>query len=225
MFNEQLFTMQDIEYQTFQAKLIPNLDNQTIIGVRIPRLRHLAKQLAKEQPNQCAEFLNTLPHRYYEENLLHAFLIADKEDFTEVVELTQQFLSYVDNWAVCDSFRPKVFSKHHAEVLTLIRNWLSVDHTYTIRFAIGLLLSNYLDAYFKPTQLEWVASIDNSAYYVRMMQAWYFATALAKQYDATIPYLKEGKLPKWVHNKTIQKARESYRIDDDTKEYLRQLRR
>ena len=166
-----------------------------------------------------------MPHRYYEENLLHAFLIADKEDFTEVVELTQQFLSYVDNWAVCDSFSPKIFRKHHAEVLTLIRNWLSLDHTYTIRFAIGLLLSNYLDVYFEPTQLKWVTSIDNSAYYVRMMQAWYFATALAKQYDATIPYLKEGKLPKWVHNKTIQKARESYRIDDDTKEYLRQLRR
>ena len=224
MFNKQLFALQDYEYQAFQAKLIPNIPSDTIIGVRIPQLRRLAKQLAKEEQDKCAEFLKQPPHHYYEENLLHAFLIAGTKDFDRAVELTQEFLPYINNWAVCDSFQPKVFSSHHDEVLILIRQWIKSEHTYTVRFAIGLLLSNYLDTYFASEQLDLVATINSDEYYVKMMQAWYFATALAKQYSATIPYLTEHRLPKWVHNKTIQKACESCRIDNQTKCYLRQLR-
>ena len=170
------------------------------------------------------EFLKQLPHHYYEENLLHAFLIAGIKDFDRAVELTQEFLPYIDNWAACDSFQPKAFGNHHDEVLILIRQWIKSEHTYTVRFAIGLLLSNYLDTYFTSEQLDLVATINSDEYYVKMMQAWYFATALAKQYSATIPYLTEHRLPKWVHNKTIQKACESCRIDNQTKCYLRQLR-
>lgn len=224
MFNKQLFALQDYEYQAFQAKLIPNIPSDTIIGVRIPQLRRLAKQLVKEEQGKCAEFLKQLPHHYYEENLLHAFLIAGIKDFDRAVELTQEFLPYIDNWAVCDSFQPKAFGNHHDEVPILIRQWIRSEHVYTVRFAIGLLLSNYLDTHFAPEQLDLVATISSDEYYVKMMQAWYFATALAKQYNATIPYLTEHRLPEWVHNKTIQKACESYRIDNQTKCYLRQLR-
>ena len=224
MFNEQLFALQDHEYQVFQVKLIPNIPSDTIIGVRIPQLRRLAKQLVKEEQGKCAEFLKQLPHHYYEENLLHAFLIAGIKDFDRAVELTQEFLPYIDNWAVCDSFQPKAFGNHHDEVPILIRQWIRSEHVYTVRFAIGLLLSNYLDTHFAPEQLDLVATISSDEYYVKMMQAWYFATALAKQYNATIPYLTEHRLPEWVHNKTIQKACESYRIDNQIKCYLRQLR-
>ena len=224
MFNKQLFALQDHKYQAFQAKLIPNIPSDTIIGVRIPQLRRLAKQLVKEEQGKCAEFLKQLPHHYYEENLLHAFLIADIKDFDRAVELTQEFLPYINNWAVCDSFQPKAFGNHHDEVLILICQWIKSQHTYTVRFAIRLLLSNYLDTYFTSEQLDLVATINSDEYYVKMMQAWYFATALAKQYDATILYLTEHRLPEWVHNKTIQKACESYRIDNQTKCYLRQLR-
>lgn len=224
MFDDQLFQLQDAAYRDFQAKLIPNIDSSTIIGVRVPQLRRLARQLAREQPSQCIEFLNTLPHHYYEENLLHAYLIADTADFARVVGLTQQFLPFIDNWAVCDTFRPKSFSSHTSEVLTLIQDWLSSNHPYTVRFAIGLLLSNYLDDNFNDNQLQLVASVKSNEYYVKMMQAWYFATALAKQPDATMPYLTERRLQPWVHNKAIQKACESYRINNETKKTLRQLR-
>ena len=224
MFNEQLFALQDHEYQAFQVKLIPSIPSDTIIGVRIPQLRRLAKQLNKEEQGKCAEFLKQLPHHYYEENLLHAFLIAGIKDFDRAVELTQEFLPYIDNWAVCDSFQPKAFGNHHDEVLILIRQWIRSEHVYTVRFAIGLLLSNYLDTHFAPEQLDLVATIGSDEYYVKMMQAWYFATALAKQYDKAIPYLTEHRLPKWVRNKAIQKACESYRIDNQTKCHLRQLR-
>lgn len=223
MFDDQLFQLQDTAYRDFQAKLIPNIDSNTIIGVRVPQLRRLARQLAREQPSQCIEFLNTLPHHYYEENLLHAYLITDTADFARVVGLTQQFLPFIDNWAVCDTFRPKSFGSRTSEVLTLIQDWLSSNHPYTVRFAIGLLLSNYLDDNFNDNQLQLVASVKNSEYYVKMMQAWYFATALAKQPDATMPYLTERRLQPWVHNKAIQKACESYRINNETKKTLRQL--
>lgn len=224
MFDDQLFQLQDTAYRDFQAKLIPNIDSSTIIGVRVPQLRRLARQLAKKQPSQCIEFLNTLPHHYYEENLLHAYLITDTADFARVVRLTQQFLPFIDNWAVCDTFRPKSFGSHTSEVLTLIQDWLSSNHPYTIRFAIGLLLSNYLNDNFNNNQLRLVASVKSNEYYVKMMQAWYFATALAKQPDATMPYLTERRLQPWVHNKAIQKACESYRINNETKKILRQLR-
>ena len=224
MFDDQILQLQDATYRDFQAKLIPTIDPSTIIGVRVPQLRRLARRLAGEQPSQCIEFLSALPHHYYEENLLHAYLIADMTDFARVVELTQQFLPFIDNWAVCDTFRPKSFGSHTSEVLTLIQNWLSSNHPYTVRFAIGLLLSNYLDGNFNDNQLQLVASVKSDEYYVKMMQAWYFATALAKQPDATMPYLTERRLQPWVHNKAIQKACESYRINNEAKKTLRQLR-
>lgn len=218
-----LYSMQDIEYKYFQSKLMPTVDPDRIIGVRTPALRKFAKEI-KNAPEAKA-FLQTLPHLYYEENNLHAFLLEQIKDFDECIHALEQFLPYVDNWATCDSMSPKIFKKHLPELLTYIQRWIHSDHTYTIRFGIGMLMKFYLDDAFSMEYPEMAASVISSEYYVNMMIAWYFATALAKQYEQILPYIEEQRLDVWTHNKAIQKAIESYRITDEQKLYLRTLKR
>jgi len=220
---EQLFSMQDEAYKQFQCKLMPTVDPNTVIGVRVPALRKLAKELYDS--TEAEVFLSELPHKYYDENNLHAFLIAQIKEYNACIAAVEQFLPYINNWATCDGLSPKVFKKHLPELLEHITVWLASDETYTVRFAIGMLMQFYLDDAFHPQYLDMVAAVRSEEYYVNMMIAWYFATALAKQYDAVLPYLKEHKLDAWTHNKTIQKAIESYRITDDQKMYLRSLKR
>lgn len=218
---KRLFEMQDLGYRDFQAKLMPNIDKDVIIGVRTPLLRQFAKELKKEG---AEDFLNSLPHAYYEENNLHGFIVSEIKDYGEAVRRMDEFLPYVDNWATCDSTSPKVFKKHKAELLREIDRWLASDKVYTIRFGIEMLMSHYLDEDFKPEYLDKVSAVSHEDYYVKMMAAWFFATALAKQYDATLPYIEKQVLEPWTHNKSIQKAVESYRITDDQKAYLRTLK-
>lgn len=217
-----LFSMRDLSYRAFHSRLIPTVSPDAIIGVRTPQLRRYAKQLAKT-PN-AALFLRTLPHTYYEENNLHAFLIELHKDYEQVLDELNTFLPFVNNWATCDAMSPRVLRSHTQELYPQVLDWMHSTHTYTIRYGIGTLLRHYLDEHFQPEHLTVVSSISSEEYYVNMMIAWYFATALAKQYPAAIPYLTERKLPQWVHNKTIQKALESYRISPETKQYLRTLR-
>ena len=219
---ERLFAMQDKQYAAFQAKLTPGVPVESFIGIRVPVLRKFAKEFTKEK--ECEEFLHQLPHEYYDENMLHGLLISEVKDYEECIRLTDTFLSFVDNWAVCDCFSPKVFAQHKPELLPAIRRWLGSDQVYTVRYGIGMLMRYYLDDAFRPEYLAWVAAVHSEEYYVNMMIAWYLATALAKQWDATIPYLEERKLSPWVHRKTIQKAVESYRITDEQKVYLKTLR-
>ena len=218
----QLFALQDKTYAEFQSKLLPTVPRETIIGVRTPELRRIAKQVSKTTASQ--ELLQSLPHRYFDENQLHAFVLSEEKEFDRCIALLEQFLPYVDNWATCDQLSPKCFKKHTTELLPHIRKWMASDHTYTIRFGMGMLMRYFLDEAFKPEYLKWVAAIHSEEYYIRMMQAWFFATALAKQWDATLPYIAQRRLLPWTHNKAIQKAIESYRITDEQKEYLRTLR-
>lgn len=218
-----LFENQDLGYKEFHQKLVPNLDPDTIIGVRVPALRKLAKDFSGTEKR--AEFLKTLPHKYYEENNLHAFFIEQIADFDRCIAEINRFLPYIDNWATCDSMRPKVFLKNKEKLLLQIDKWLKSEKTYTVRYGIEMLMVHFLDEDFSEKHLEKVASIKSDEYYVNMMLAWYFATALAKQWDKTVPYLHEHKLHPWVHNKTIQKAVESYRISAEQKKFLRNLRR
>ena len=215
-----LLTLQDVPYGDFTHKLIPTLSRERIIGVRLPALRKAAKDLTKQQPEAVALFLNSLPHYYHEENLLHGFLIEQVKAFDKAIAYTEAFLPYIDNWAVCDTFSPKLFQKHPRETYAHILQWLKSPQPYTIRYGIGLLLSNYLDDYFEIEMLYLVASIQSDEYYVTMMIAWYFATALAKQYEATLPLIQSQTLSPFVQNKTIQKARESRRITQEVKEML-----
>lgn len=220
---QELFAMQDEGYRKFHSKLIPNVDPARIIGVRTPQLRSYAKQFAK-QP-EAADFLQQLPHEYYEENNLHAFLIEQIKDYETCVREWDRFLPYVDNWATCDMPSPKVFQKHLSELLTQIRQWMDSGETYTVRFGIGMLMRLYLaPETFSPEYLQWVAEVHSEEYYVNMMVAWYFATALAKQWEAVIPYIEERRLSQWCHNKAIQKAIESSRIMPEQKDNLRSLR-
>ena len=218
----QLMDLQDPDYRDFQVRLLPTFAPENVIGVRTPALRKLAKELAKDPGIDV--FLMDLPHRYFDENQLHAFIISETKDFEECAEQTERFLPYVDNWATCDQLSPKVFRKHRAELLPRIRRWISSEKTYTIRFGIGMLMQHFLEEDFDPACPELVASVRSEEYYVNMMIAWYFATALAKQYDAVLPYLQERRLSPWTHNKTIQKARESFRITKEQKEYLNSLK-
>ena len=220
---KELFLLQDTEYRDFQSKLIPTADPQTFIGVRTPELRKLAKQLRDRA--DVGLFLNDLPHTYFDENQLHAFVISEFRDYTACLEAVERFLPFVNNWATCDQMSPKVFKKHRQELADPIRRWLASEKTYTVRFGIGMLMEHFLDDDFDPACLAAVAAIRSEEYYIRMMIAWYFATALAKQYDAALPYLAECRLDPWTHNKTIQKAIESYRIAPQTKAYLRTLKR
>ena len=219
----KLFSLQDTAYRDFQVKLIPGMDAQKEIGVRTPELRKLAKELAKRE--DIREFLNDLPHQYFDDNQLHAFILSGEKDFEKCMEDLERFLPYVDNWATCDQTSPKVFRKHRKELLDAIRRWIESDHPYTVRFAIKMLMEHFLDEDFDPAYPEMVAEVRSEEYYIRMMIAWYFATALAKQYEAVLPYLEQKKLDVWTHNKTIQKAVESYRITDKQKEYLKSLKR
>lgn len=220
--SEELFALQDTEYQVFQSKLMPTIPPETVIGVRTPLLRKLAKELAGTP--QAEHFLQSLPHRYYEENNLHAFLIEQIRDYDTALAETERFLPYINNWATCDCFCPKVFAKHKEELLIPIRRWLGSDQTYTVRYAMGMLMRYYLDEDFQPEYLAWVAGVHSEEYYLNMMRAWYFATALAKQPDAALPWLTDRRLDVWTHNKTIQKAAESYRIPPEMKQQLRELR-
>ena len=218
----RLFELQDLSYRDFQCKLMPTVDPDTVIGVRTPELRKLAKSFSKEP--EAEAFLRTLPHRYYEENNLHGFLIETMKDYSQVIAALDAFLPYVDNWATCDLMSPKIFKKHLPELREQIQVWMASSHTYTIRFGIEMLMTFYLDEQFQPEYLDWVADVHSEEYYVNIMIAWYFATALAKQYDAALPYLQEHRLEPWTHNKAIQKAIESYRITDEQKAYLRSLK-
>jgi len=220
----QLFTFQDEAYKDFNKTLIPTVDEKTMIGIRTPVLKKFAKQLLKTEPKLAAAFLKILPHRYFEENNLHAFLIANMTDFNAVVRETELFLPFIDNWATCDSFAPPVFKKHPNAVYQKVLQWIQSEHTYTVRYAIGLLLSNYLDEQFRPEMLELVSNVKSEEYYVNMMIAWYFSFALIKQYDAALPYLERQTLAPFTHNKTIQKAIESRRISSEIKNYLRTLK-
>ena len=220
---EELFKLQDKSYREIQVKTITNINPDTIIGVRTPELRKIAKELYKN--NNYKEFLNELPHKYFDENQLHAFILGEIKDYDECLKEVNKFLPYVDNWATCDQSTPKAFVKNPDKLIVEIKKWIKSKETYTIRFGIGILMRSYLDDNFKEEYLEWVSKIRSNEYYVNMMIAWYFATALAKQYDCTIKYIEEKKLDTWTHNKTIQKAIESYRITNEQKEYLRGLKR
>ncbi|MGL6114459.1 MAG: DNA alkylation repair protein [Cetobacterium sp.] len=220
----ELFKLKDEKYKDFHKNLIPNVKEDTLLGIRVPILRQFSKKLYKENPKLAEDFLKKLPHKYYEENNLHSFIIGNIKDFQEVMTLIEEFLPYVDNWGVCDSLAPKILKKYPKETYEKIKFWLNSPHPYTVRFAIGLLLSNYLDKEFHEEMLDLVSKIKSDKYYINMMIAWYFATALAKQYESTIPYIQNKILSPWVHNKTIQKSIESKRISPDIKIYLKTLK-
>ena len=219
---EQLFALQDLEYKKFHSKLMPTINPEVIIGVRTPKLRMLAKQISKS--TAVEKFLAELPHQYYEENNLHGFLIETIKDFDACIAALNKFLPYVDNWATCDMMAPKVLKKDLPKLYEWVKRWISSGETYTVRFGVNLLMKYFLDEAFLTEYPELVASIHSEEYYVKMVMAWYFATALAKQYDAVLPYLTEKRLDMWTHNKTIQKAVESYRITPEQKAYLKTLK-
>lgn len=218
----RLFELQDLKYKDFQCRLIPTVNPDTVIGVRTPELRKLGKELSKR--DDIEEYLKDLPHKYYDQNNLHGFIIETGKDYDKTIQRLEAFLPYVDNWATCDLMSPKLFKKHLAELYIKIREWIDSGKTYTIRFGIEMLMSFYLDDEFKEEYLDLVAGVRSQEYYVNMMVAWYFATALAKQYDKTLPYIENHKMDKWTHNKAIQKAVESYRITDEQKLYLKTLK-
>ena len=219
---EQLFELKDEKYKDFHKKLIPTVDEDTVIGIRTPVLRKFAKELSASP--EAETFIKALPHQYYEENNLHGFLIEREKDYDKCISLLDEFLPYVDNWATCDLISPKVFAKHKGELIEKIKEWMASDRTYTIRFGMEMLMTHYLDEDFKPEYLDIVASVRSEEYYVNMMIAWVFATALAKQYEASLPYIENQRMDRWTHNKTIQKAIESYRVSAEQKQYLRSLK-
>ena len=221
---QNLFGMRDAAYAAFIAKLTPGFPPSHFIGVRVPLLRTIARSFAKEEA-ASQSFLSHLPHSYYEEDMLHGMLISLVKDYDRCLDLTDRFLPYVDNWAVCDTLSPKVFAKHKAQLLENILRWSSSSHTYTCRFGLRMLMTHFLDDSFSADFLEIPAAIRSEEYYVKMMVAWFFATALAKQWEATLPYLENQQLDLWTHRKTIQKAIESYRIPPERKDYLRTLRK
>ena len=218
----ELFELQDVKYRDFQSKLIPTVDPDSVIGVRTPELRKMAKRLSAQEA--IREYLDDLPHRYFDENQLHAFIISQIRDYECCITETDRFLPYIDNWATCDQMSPKVFKKHRADLLQRINAWIDAEQTYTVRFAIGMLMEHYLDEDYDVSYPEMVAAVRSEEYYVNMMIAWYFATGLAKQYETILPYIENRRLSVWTHNKTIQKAVESYRITTEQKDYLRSLR-
>lgn len=218
----RLFAMSDEKYKIFQQKLIPEIEADAVIGVRMPQLRAYAKELAGRR--EAEEFLSSLPHRYYDENNLHAALLCHRRDFSEALRLTEEFLPYIDNWATCDMFFPPVFARHADEMIPVIKGWIASGETYTVRYGIEALMRMFLDERFDASYLDLVASVRSDEYYVNMMVAWFFATALAKQYDTTLPYIEERRLVSWTHNKAVQKALESRRIDASAKVHLRKLK-
>lgn len=222
-YSDELLKLQDVSYGDFQAKLTPGIPREQFIGTRVPEVRKLAKKLMKKPG--LTEFLQELPHNYFDENMLHALLLTEIKDYDECIAVVEAFLPYVDNWAVCDSISPKVFKKNKNRLIEKIQEWSASDETYTCRFGIKMLMAHFLDDSFRTEYLDIPASVHSEEYYVQMMIAWFFATALAKQWDETVKYIEEGRLDTWVHNKTIQKARESYRITPEQKEYLKTLKK
>lgn len=220
---DELFKLQDISYGDFQAKLTPGIPRELFIGVRVPEARKLAKRLIREP--EVSEFLEDLPHKYYDENILHGLLLSEMEDYDACIEAVDKFLPYIDNWAVCDIISPNIFKKNKTALLEKIKEWSASDKTYTCRFGIKMLMTHFLDDDFKSEYLEIPVSIHSEAYYVQMVVAWFFATALAKQWDTTVKYIEDYRLDTKTHNKAIQKARESNRITSKQKEYLKALKR
>jgi len=219
---KRLFELQDLKYREFHSALMPSVKKEKVIGVRVPELRAFAKELSREKG--IKEFLSDVPHEYYEENNLHAFIIERIKDYDECIFEVKRFLPFVDNWATCDMLRPKGFAVHKKELLCEIESWIAASGEYTVRFGIEMLMVHYLDEDFEERFLELVSGIKREEYYVKMMVAWYFATALAKKYDETIKYIKERRLDEWTHQKTIQKALESRRIPEKCKKILKSLR-
>ena len=219
----KLYEMQDIKYRDFTSPLIPNVPKDNMIGVRLPNVKKLAKELYKS--GEYVSFINSLPHTYFEEYHLHCYIISEIKDFEEFIIELEKLLPYIDNWSVCDSLRPKCFAKNKEKALLYVKKWLQSEHIYTKRFAIEMLMVHYLNDDFTPEYLDLVAKVDGKDYYLKMMVAWYFATALAKQYDATIAYIENHAIEdKWTHNKAIQKALESYRVSENKKSYLKTLK-
>ena len=218
----ELFKMQDIEYRDFNSKLIPTVKKEDMIGIRTPELRKYAKKLIKSE--EMEEFLHSLPHKYFDENQLHAFIISEIRDFKICMDELINFLPYLDNWATCDQLSPKIFKKYRNDLLPHIYEWLKSDKIYTVRFGIGMLMEHFLDEDFKSEYPEMVAAVRSEEYYINMMTAWYFATALAKQYESILPFIEGNKLDTWAHNKSIQKAIESNRISAEQKNYLKGLK-
>ncbi len=218
----ELFALQDLEYRDFHSKLMPDFDKDRVIGVRSPQLKKLAKSFSKRA--DIDTFLSDLPHGFYEENNVHGVIVCDFQDYGKTVEYLDEFLPYVDNWATCDLLKPKAFKNNRAELISDIDRWLASDKTYTKRFAMGMLMEHFLDGDFKAEYLERVYTVRSDEYYINMMKAWFFATALAKQWDSTVGVIENRLLDRWSHNKTIQKAVESYRITDEQKAYLRTLK-
>ena len=219
---ERLLSYQDEKYIDFQSKLVHNIDKKTIIGVKTPQMKEIVKEIFGTE--EATDFLKVLPHKYYEENLVHFFLIAKIKEFDECVKEVERFLPYIDCWPVCDQGSPMVFKKNHDKLLPLIKKWIKSKHVYTARFGMRMLMNEFLNDDFKEEYLEWVASKNGDDYYLKMMVAWFFATALAKQYDSAIKYIEDKRLDPWIHQKAIQKAIESYRVSDEHKEYLKKLR-
>lgn len=218
----ELFSLKDEKYADFHAGLIPTAERKSIIGVRLPNLRKLARNIVKD--GDYAEFLQDLPHQYLDENTLHALIISAFTDYAQAITYTEKFLPYIDNWATCDAFGPQVFKKYPEEVYAKIKIWLKSSHTYTVRFGIVTLMSNFFDREFQPEMLELLAEVNSEEYYINMALAWCWCEALIKQYDEAIGYITEHKLSKWVHNKTLQKARESYRFTPEQKNYFESLK-
>ncbi len=236
--HERLFALQDETYRAFQLKLMPTIDPSRVIGVRMPALRQLAKEIAAE-PQSVAEFLALTEHRYFEEDNLEGLLINGMKDFEECVAALDRLLPWVDNWATCDLLKPVCFKREvggnvkartckercEDRLLPHVRRWLASKHVYTCRFGVGVLMNFYLDEAFEPRFLEWVGAIRSEEYYVNMGIAWYFATALAKQWEEAVKWIEEGRLTTWVHNKSIQKARQSWRVGEERKKYLKKLKK
>ena len=218
----ELFRLQDKDYALLQAKIIPNIASEKIIGVRTPALRTFAKTLYKD--SDIEDFLSGVPHQYFDEDQLHAFVISLEKDFDRCIIRVDAFLPYIDNWATCDQLSPKVFKKNPEKLLPFIQTWIKSDRTYTVRFAIGMLMQHFLDENFDTKYVDMVAEVKSKEYYINMMIAWYFATALAKQYESVLPYIEEKRLDSWTHNKAIQKSVESYRITDEQKKYLKSIK-
>jgi len=219
---KNLFKYQDKKYQKFESSLIPNIEKKLIIGVKTPILKNMAKEIIKADLSD--KYIKMLPHKYFEENQIHSFIISESKDFDECIKNINNFLKYIDNWATCDQLCPKIFKKNKNQLLIHIKKWINIKKTYYIRFGIKMLMSHFLDEDFDKKYLKIVSSIQSDEYYVNMMIAWYFATALAKQYDDTIVYLEKYKLSPWVHNQTIKKAIESYRVSENNKKYLKSLK-
>lgn len=221
----KLFALQDLQYKDFTAKLIPSISKDLIIGVSVPKIKNLAKNLLKEEPMLVSSFVKSLPHLYHEENFLHILLLNQIKDFDVCYKAVNTFLPFINNWAICDSLRPAIFKKSHKKLLPFIQNWVKSSHNYTIRFGIECLMVHFLDADFKIEYLHQVRNITSEEYYVKMMQAWFFATALAKQYTTTLVFLRENPLEHWTYNKALQKSLESYRIPKEHKAVLKQMKK